>query len=511
MTSYVEKWGLFEIELAGSDEGNPFAEVDLSAKFICGHTVIEPRGFYDGNGIYKIRCMPTQVGEWMYTTHSNRAELDGQTGTFTCVEPSGSNHGPVYVHNQYHFAYADGTPYWPFGTTCYAWVHQGDALEEQTLQTLAEKPFNKMRMCVFPKHYPFNHNEPVYHLFERDAEENSDLTRFNPDFFHHFEKRLSQLLELGIEADIILWHPYDRWGYSEMDEAIDYHYLRYIIARFSAFRHIWWSLANEYDFLLNVKPVERWDNFFHILQTEDPYQHLRSIHNGDPNANYDHTKPGITHVSIQNWDVKRIKEWRHAYGKPIVNDELEYEGNIPFYWGNISAEEMVHRFWIMTTNGGYAGHGETYMHPDDVLWWSKGGLLHGDSWQGIAFLKTIMADIPPKGLTPIADIEDNGLFYHRSTRWYWTRISGGMADDYYLIYLGEHQIAIMPFWSNDDQYEVEIIDTREMTIKPIAMKPFDKATMTQHAYDGTPLPSFYIELPSKPYLVVRIKRKAALI
>jgi hypothetical protein len=151
------------------------------------------------------------------------------------------------------------------------------------------------------------------------------------------------------------------------------------------------------------------------------------------------------------------------------------------------------------------------MHPDDVLWWSKGGLLHGDSWQGIAFLKTIMADIPPKGLTPIADIEDNGLFYHRSTRWYWTRISGGMADDYYLIYLGEHQIAIMPFWSNDDQYEVEIIDTREMTIKPIAMKPFDKATMTQHAYDGTPLPSFYIELPSKPYLVVRIKRKAALI
>jgi hypothetical protein len=36
----------------------------------------------------------------------------------------------------------------------------GAALEEQTLETLSTAPFNKMRMCVFPKHYTFNHNEP---------------------------------------------------------------------------------------------------------------------------------------------------------------------------------------------------------------------------------------------------------------------------------------------------------------------------------------------------------------
>jgi hypothetical protein len=161
----------------------------------------------------------------------------------------------------------------------------------------------------------------------------------------------------------------------------------------------------------------------------------------------------------------------------------------------------------MAANGGYAGHGETYMHPDDVLWWSKGGILHGDSWKGIAFLKEIMADTPAEGLTPIADIEDNGLFDHRSTQWYWTRISGGMADGYYLIYLGEHQMAVMPFWSEDDHYDVEVIDTREMTITSITMKPFDKETMEQHTYDGVPLPTCYIELPSRPYLAVRIKRK----
>ncbi len=508
MTNTVEKWSVFELELEGPDEGNPYLDIELSATFSCGDTVIEPSGFYDGNGVYKIRCMPTQVGEWSYETSSNHAELNGQIGTFTCVEATGNNHGPVSVHNQFHFAYADGTPYWSFGTTCYAWVHQGDELEEQTLQTLAEKPFNKMRMCVFPKHYPFNRNEPVYYPFERDEGGSNDLTRFSPEFFHHFEQRLEQLLELEIEADIILWHPYDRWGYAKMDADTDYRYLRYLIARFAAYRHIWWSLANEYDFMLNYKPVERWDKFFDILQNEDPYQHLRSIHNGDPNANYDHTKPEITHVSIQNWDVKRVKEWRNRYGKPIVNDELEYEGNIPFYWGNISAEEEVHRFWIMTANGGYAGHGETYMHPEDILWWSKGGVLHGDSWRGIAFLREIMGDTPAEGLTPIVDNQDNGLFIHRHTQWFWTRISGGMADGYYLIYLGEHQLDVMPLWSKDDQYDVEIIDTRELTVTATEMKPFDKETMEKQTYDEwSALPTHYIELPTKPYLAVRIRRK----
>ena len=93
--------------------------------------------------------------------------------------------------------------------------------------------------------------------------------------------------------------------------------------------------------------MSRWDRFFHILEEKDPYQHLRSIHNGNVQMNYDHTKPWVTHVCIQNWDVKKVKEWRNDFRKPIINDECEYEGNIPNPWGNISAQELTHRFWIM--------------------------------------------------------------------------------------------------------------------------------------------------------------------
>ena len=136
--------------------------------------------------------------------------------------------GRSRYQNEYHFAYADGTPYFPFGTTCYAWVHQSEQMQEQTLKTLASAPFNKMRMCVFPKHYEYNHNEPALYPFVRDAAGKHDFARFNPGFFAHIEKRIGDLSALGIEADLILFHPYDRWGYQSMTAEEDDRYLKYV-------------------------------------------------------------------------------------------------------------------------------------------------------------------------------------------------------------------------------------------------------------------------------------------
>ncbi len=83
------------------------------------------------------------------------------------------------------------------------------------------------------------------------------MARPNPAFFRHVEK-CPALRERGIEADLILWHPYDRWGFSRMTREQDLFYLRYVVSRFSAFRHVWWSLANEYD-LMPQKSIEDWE------------------------------------------------------------------------------------------------------------------------------------------------------------------------------------------------------------------------------------------------------------
>lgn len=500
----VEQWDIFEIALEGTQAGNPFLDVQLSAEFRCGDHVLKANGFYDGEGIYRIRLMPDTPGAWRYTTRSSQPELDGKNGEFTCVAASAGNHGPVYVHNQFHFAYADGTPYYPFGTTCYAWTHQGEALEQQTLETLKQASFNKMRMCVFPKHYPYNHNEPPLYPFERDENGTHDFTRFNPAYFQHFEKRVGQLRDMGIEADIIIWHPYDHWGYAQMDEETDYRYLRYLIARLSAYRNVWWSLANEYDFMLSYKPMERWDQFFQILLAEDPANHLRSIHQGHPEDMYDHNKPGVTHVCIQHPNVRQVVEWRSQYGKPVIDDELEYEGNIPYPWGCIPAEEEVHRFWLIVINGGYAGHGETYVHPDDVLWWSKGGVLHGESWKRIGFLRQIIEAAPPGGLTSELGA-DTGVFPDRLGRWLWNRFAGGFNGDYHLMYLAEYQPRLLNVWLDGD-YEFDLIDTWEMTITPAVARRLQQAP--GYAYPSPHGHATYeVELPGKPRMALRIQKR----
>ncbi len=471
----VERWEIFELALPGPAEGNPFVEVTLSAQFMYRNRVLYVDGFYDGEGIYRVRFMPDTVGEWRYVTQSNCSALDGREGTFICTNARPGNHGPVRVHNTYHFAYEDGTPYFQIGTTCYAWIHQGDALEEQTLETLRHSPFNKLRMCVFPKHYTYNENEPVYYPFERNATGGWDFTRFNPAFFHHLEQRIGQLRDLGIEADLILFHPYDRWGFADMGAEADDRYLRYVVARLAAYRNIWWSLANEYD-LMEGKKMADWDRFFRIIQESDPHGHPRSVHNC--RQFYDHSKPWVTHCSIQHSDLGRVREWRELYRKPVVVDECQYEGNIEENWGNISAQELVHRFWEGTVGGGYVGHGETYRHPQDILWWSKGGVLHGQSPARIAFLRRILEEGPAEGLDPLIDT--------------WRAKAAGKVGEYYLFYFGVHQPSEYTFdLPESGRYQADIIDTWGMTITQV---------------EGTFRGRVKLQLPGQPYHAVRFRR-----
>ena len=504
----VEQWDIFEAALRGPAGGNPFLDVELLARFTRDDESIEVRGFYDGDGTYRIRFMPPTQGTWRYETRSNKSELSGKTGSFICVAPSPQNHGPVRVAHTFHFAYADGSPYRQIGTTCYAWVHQGEELAEQTLATLKESPFNKIRMCVFPKWYAYNRSEPPLYPFHGTAPDKWDFSRFNPPFFRQFEKRVAQLRKLGIEADVILFHPYDEghWGFDRMGEEADDRYLRYIIARLAAYRNVWWSLANEFDFMKTKKPAD-WDRFFQIVQKEDPCAHLRSVHNG--RIIYDHNKPWVTHASIQNGsavaDFGRATLYRDVYRKPIVFDEVKYEGNISERWGDLSAEELVCCFWQGTIAGTYVGHGETYKHPQDIIWWSRGGKLHGQSPARLAFLREVLEDAPPEGVEPIDKWQDLQ--------------TAGKPGEYYLVYLGKQRPTEWLFelpragLVAGMSFTAEVLDTWNMTITPVegVFKIIVDATYRYHA-EGTPDDESSgprlrrIKLSGNPYLAIRIKR-----
>jgi len=264
------QWGLFELALNGPADGNPYLDVELTAVFEADGQTRNVTGFYDGDGVYRVRFMPETMGEWSYRTSSNRAELDGATGTVDVGPAKDGDHGPVRADGL-HFRYTDGSRYLNLGTTAYAWNLQGDALEEQTLAMLADAPFTKIRMCVFPKHYRYNENEPPLYPFKlvktgsstwpatiAEAGWQFDCDSVEPAYFRHLEQRIADLAKLGIEADLIVLHPYDRWGFSQMSAEQDDRYLRYLVSRLAAYPNVWWSMANEYDFMFN-KSLADWD------------------------------------------------------------------------------------------------------------------------------------------------------------------------------------------------------------------------------------------------------------
>lgn len=382
----------------------------------------------------------------------------------------------------YHFSYEDGKRYLPFGTTAYAWIYQPAERQEQTIKTLKNTCFNKIRMLVFPKFMPYNKEEPEHFPYERRMDGTWNVEEIDPIFWDNLDKRVQQLAEIGVEADLILFHPYDKWGFSRMSRQDSLTYLRYVIARYSAYPNVWWSLANEYE-MLYEKNEEDWDLYGKTLQ-EDPDQHLRSIHQ------IVHIYPKrdwMTHMSIQTAEAMRIPEWKKEYGLPVIIDEFGYEGDIEYTWGNLTAEEVVHRFWVCIMRGGYATHGETFHREDQVLWWSKGGVLYGKSQPRIAWLRQLMESLPqakdtffePKGNPNADDYKDDPeqlrqeqRFYelishmdlHQRTTFYASSPYILHGQDYDMYYYGRTMPALAHIVIPDGKKaSVEILDAWEMT------------------------------------------------
>ncbi len=492
----IAKWGIYEVTLKGPANGNPFIDTWLSAEFRHGDKIFHPDGFYDGNGIYKVRFMPDEEGTWTYTTTSNKDALNKQTGEFICTAADAKVHGPVRVRNQFHFGYADGTPFYPFGTTIYEWAFQDAETKQNTIQTLSASPFNKVRMLAIAP-YSATYTQGVGKLntlpFVGTSKENFDFTRFNPEYFKSLEEDIKQLGDIGVEADFILFRPYDRgkWGFDMMADSTNILYLKYMVARFAAYHNIWWSMCNENSFIKHLTDAD-WDSYFQVVQKADPYNHLRSIHNAD--RLYDYTKPWVTHVSLQYYNVVK-SPWgtsllRDIYKKPIVNDEINYEGNISKRWGQLSAQEMTFRFWNAYIGCGYATHGEALSGG----WIGKGGKLVGESPARIAFLRKIIETGPSEGMEPIDH--------------YYTPNIAGKYGEYYLIYFGEDKPSKWTFslpksgMTEGLKFKAEVIDTWNMTITPVnqvfEVKKNDEYTFTDKQ-------SAAITLPGKPYMAIRIR------
>ena len=447
----VERWGIFEwsAEVAGDDHD----ETALSATFQLGERSVTVAGFDDGPGSYRVRFMPDAPGDWCFQIRSSLAgagraqRVVHVRRSWACEPRTGARQrrastSPTPTARRTAPSARPATP----GTTSRA------ELRSQTLDSLRDGPFNKLRMCVFPKRYIYNADEPELHAFAQKADGSLDFDRFEPRFFRQLEARIGELQALGIEADLILFHPYDSWGYQDMTR----------------------RAGRALPALPRRAPGRLPQRVVVDRQRVRPHgQAARALAAlpGGPGGGRPlpaprlhpqrraHVRPppprASRSVSVQSWDVKRTREWRERYGKPVVNDEPEYEGNMPLPWGNISARELVHRFWVTVLSGGYVGHGETYLddqrHP------------------------VVVEGRRAAGREPAAASPSCAASWRRpAARWSRSSPPGSgprvaaRRRDTWLYYFGEHQPPPLGLWPahRAGDYLVDLIDPWEMTVTP---------------------------------------------
>ncbi len=418
----VEKWDVFQVKMSSRIEyDNPFTDVSVKAIFRIGTTEKKVEGFYDGGGIWIVRFMPEETGKYYFEITSNNPDLDMKKGEFKSMPPSADNHGPVRVDKTFHFSYADGTPFFVMGTTAYAWTYRPEEIRSQTLKSFEEYGFNKIRMLVAPKNFWGSDGdvdvsyEPPFYPYEGQTN-NFNFKKFNPEYFRNFEDRVKELMDIGVQADVILFHFYDfmKFGVDRMNEEEALFYLSYMINRISSYRNVWWSLANEYDLLYEFKTRENpgvckialdrrnWDVIGEYIKANDPYAHPRSIHDVTFGVIYP-DRPWLTHVSYQHPNTYNLlMELKREYQKPVIDDEYQYEGNIKYEWGNNTPEEELMRHWMSVMAGGYATHGEVYKTGNNNrdIFWTYGGTIIGGSAPRLKYLKGIVESCPFQEMTP---------------------------------------------------------------------------------------------------------------
>ena len=249
----VERWGIFELdpERAGRRESVPGRRVRPPSSG--RHRMVSVDGFYDGDGVTRSGSAGPGGPRGRIAPLSSAGELDGIRVGSPAEPPAEGNHGPVRVVGGWRFEYADGTRYVPYGTTCYHWTHtrrrssrRADAAHPGRLPVQQDQDVPAADRGDDPTSARVRRRHPGAagpgHL---------DRTRFDPEFFAHFEARIADLLRLGIEADVDHLPPVRQGalgrgqpdaGPGSVPASATWS------PALGAFRNVWWSMSNEFDF-----------------------------------------------------------------------------------------------------------------------------------------------------------------------------------------------------------------------------------------------------------------------
>jgi hypothetical protein len=401
------------VTVASPDARNPFTDATLLGSFrksgATQRTDVE--GFCDSpdGSAFRIRFMPSAPGEYSYSiTYRQGAFEKSHTGTFHATD--GHRRGPIRVDPKYpwHFIWeGTGEHYFFNGTTAFwlvGWRDEGTI--RYSIERLQKLKINRLRVLVAGNANIF-WGEPVmtgdnftYALRPWIAEKPEsfdqpgiDFARFNIPYWQKWER----MLRFSRDRDMIIsvvqdisTHKAQPPEYSDDERR----YLRYMVARLSAFSNVTYDLGDDMDSFRD----EKWVHATGILiESWDPYKHLATSHPVH-RENQDRGSTWFGFTSIQDWRrpqhplMLEEREIQKKTGRiiPQTNEEYGYEDHYP-HWapapGSDSSETLRQMAWEIAMAGAYGTAGEASRRGTNIWPDTGGGWINGRGDDTMVMLK----------------------------------------------------------------------------------------------------------------------------
>lgn len=428
---HVNRYGEYEVVLRTTNpHPSAYTDVRLFATFRGPTRSITVSGFWDGGSLYKIRMLPTEAGTWHWSTSSNHAELDGQGGSFECVESSEKGFVRVSTTHPYGFEWAaDESPFFLMGDTLWHMYYNlrfSDGSFQSVIDDRASQHFNYAHGVVHDAlanegGSVFSRQIPDLEIFDVDS--------LNPGYFQWLDEKVDYMNGRGMIAGLFF-----SWGdghYQEYQTAAQYErFMRYMVARYAS-KNVVWIVVGEFEEA--GEPLSRWRDYMRTVEESDPYDHPISLHTTST-TNAFGADPQLSFVSQQLFGSPeelraRIADSRR-FGKPVVNLEYGYEGDPRHHSNNQLPDDVRKDHYALTLAGGHGVYGNntpaysTYHRVGDFRLTST----DTPGAQYLSILYEFFTGLRFEGLSPAQHLINNGTAAASSTDYVVQLPSGGSVS-----------------------------------------------------------------------------------
>ncbi len=332
---------------------NPFTQIELNLELTSpsGKTLNVP-GFFDGNGnggmqgrVFKVRVSPDEMGLWRWQLNSSLPELNHKKGFFNVTKkiPGIFGQGPVSISKKdpKRFAFANQAPLFLTGkfldidqplflqfSHTFLSEQWSDDQREQFLKHQKTLGVNKMNLYLANKgDYKNIATTPWLGSASRNIK-----SRFDLHWWHQYEKWIKRLRDEELIAH--LWFFADDSGFNLLTDAERKLFIRYGMARLSAYANTIFTLALEWQEDFTEAEIRQAGI---LTQKNNPWDRLISVHSLSVTDNIDEStiffnENWLDFIEIQTGfidhpEINRLGQFYRQQNKPTILEEFSFGEN----------------------------------------------------------------------------------------------------------------------------------------------------------------------------------------